>query len=129
MKCGKQGYYTRDYKQGQKTNIVKGISMLYNKEKLKGIKECIIKSFIFCYNDYCLIHQEAKYGVSYQLQKLKLDVLKGTEEADLLQEIDQDLIATFNKVLAAVVLQEYARAANNAKREALVAAYQGSENY
>ena len=48
---------------------------------------------------------------------------------DLLQEIDQDLIATFNKILAAVVLQEYTRAANNAKREALVAAYQGSENH
>ena len=38
-------------------------------------------------------------------------------------------MATFNKVLAAVVLQEYTRAANNAKREVLVAAYQRSENY
>ena len=38
-------------------------------------------------------------------------------------------MATFNKVLAAVVLQEYAKAANNAKKEVLVAAYQGSENY
>ena len=41
--------------------------MLYNKEELKGIKECTIKSFAFCYNDYYLIHQEAKYGVSYWL--------------------------------------------------------------
>ena len=78
--------------------------MLYNKEKLKGIKEYIIKSFVFCYNNYYLTHQEAKYSVSYWPQKLKLDILKGTEEADLLQEIDQDLIATFNKVLAVVVL-------------------------
>ena len=38
-------------------------------------------------------------------------------------------MATFNKISAAVVLQEYARVANNAKREALVAAYQGLENY
>ena len=38
-------------------------------------------------------------------------------------------MATFNKVLAAVVLQEYTRAAKNTKREVLVAAYQGSENY
>ena len=44
-------------------------------------------------------------------------------------EINQDLIATFNKVLAAVVLQEYARAAKNTKRKALVTAYQGLENY
>ena len=43
--------------------------------------------------------------------------------------MDQDPIATFNKVLAVVVLQEYARAANNTKREASVAAYQGLENY
>ena len=58
--------------------------MLYNKEKLKGIREYIIKGFAFCYNDYYLIYQEAKYGVSYQPQKLKLDVFKGTKEADLL---------------------------------------------
>ena len=32
-------------------------------------------------------------------------------------------MATFNKILAAIVLQEYARAANNTKREALIAAY------
>ena len=103
--------------------------MLYSKEKLKGIRKCIIKSFIFYYNDYCQTHQKAKYGVSYWPQEPKLDVLKGTKEANLLQEIDQDLIATFNKVLAAVVLQEYARVAKNAKREASVAAYQGLENY
>ena len=103
--------------------------MLYNKEKLKGIKEYTIKSFIFCYNNYYPTHQEAKYGINYWLQELKLNILKGTKEADLLQEIDQDLIATFNKVLAAVVLQEYARAAKNAKKEVLVAAYQELENY
>ena len=38
-------------------------------------------------------------------------------------------MATFNKVLAVVVLQEYTRAANNTKKKALVAAYQGLENY
>ena len=38
-------------------------------------------------------------------------------------------MATFNKVLAVVVFQEYIRAAKNAKREVLVAAYQGLENY
>ena len=38
-------------------------------------------------------------------------------------EINQDLIDIFNKVLAVVVLQKYIKAANNAKREILVAAY------
>ena len=32
-------------------------------------------------------------------------------------------MAIFNKVLAVIVLQEYTRAANNTKKEALVAAY------
>ena len=38
-------------------------------------------------------------------------------------------MATFNKVLAAVVFQKYTRAAKNTKRVVLVAAYQGSENH
>ena len=38
-------------------------------------------------------------------------------------------MATFNEVSAAVVLQEYARAAENAEREVSVAAYQGLENH
>ena len=67
MKYKKQGYYTKDYRQGQRTNTVKGTSILYNKEKLKGIKEYIIKSFTFCYNNYYLTHQKAKYSISYQL--------------------------------------------------------------
>ena len=67
IKYKKQGYYAKDYRQGQRTNIVKDISILYSKKKLKGIKKYIIKSFAFCYNNYYLIHQEAKYGASYQL--------------------------------------------------------------
>ena len=58
--------------------------MLYSKEKLKGIKDCIIKSFIFYYNNYYPIHQEAQYSASYQPQELKLDVLKGIKEVNLL---------------------------------------------
>ena len=103
--------------------------MLYNKEKLKGIRKCIIKSFAFYYNNYYPIYQEAKYSASYQLQEPKLDAFKGIKEADLLQKIDQDLIAIFNKVLIVLVLQEYIRAAKKTKREVLVAAYQGLENY
>ena len=67
IKYKKQRYYTKDYRQGQRINIVKGTSILYNKEKLKGIRECIIKSFIFCYNNYYPTYQEVKYSVSYWL--------------------------------------------------------------
>ena len=38
-------------------------------------------------------------------------------------------MATFNKVLAKAILQEYTQAANYAEKKALVAAYQGLENY
>ena len=38
-------------------------------------------------------------------------------------------MATFNKILAKAILQEYIQAANYAEREVLVAAYQGLENY
>ena len=38
-------------------------------------------------------------------------------------------MATFNKVLAKAILQEYARAANYTEREILVAAYWGLKNY
>ena len=67
IKYKKQRHFIRDYRQGQRTNTVKGTSMLYSKEKLKGIREYIIKSFIFYYNNYYPTHQEAKYGISYQL--------------------------------------------------------------
>ena len=62
--------------------------MLYNKKKLKGIRKYIIKSFIFYYNNYYLIYQEAKYGINYQPQELKLDIFKGTKEVNLLQKIN-----------------------------------------
>ena len=38
-------------------------------------------------------------------------------------------MATFNKVSAKAILQEYTQAADYAEREILVAAYQGLENY
>ena len=38
-------------------------------------------------------------------------------------------MATFNKILAVVVFQKYARVAKNTNREVLVVAYQGLKNY
>ena len=38
-------------------------------------------------------------------------------------------MGTFNKVLATAILQEYTQVADYIKREVLVAAYQGLENY
>jgi hypothetical protein len=129
MKCGRQGHFARDCKQGQRTDAAKGTSKPQSREEIKGTRECTIQSFAFCYNDHCPVHQDAKYGASYWPQEPKSDRLKGTEEEDLLWEIDQDPMATFNEVSAKAILQEYARAADYAEREASVAAYQGSENH
>ena len=64
-----------------------------------------------------------------EVREPKTDKLKGTEEKYLLQELDQDPIATFNSILAKVAIQEYIQAADNIKAKALVVAYQGLENY
>ena len=56
IKYKKQGYYIKDCKQGQGTNTAKNTSILQGKSKIKAIREYIIKSFIFCYNNYCLVH-------------------------------------------------------------------------
>ena len=56
MKCERQGHFTKDCKQGQRTNIVKGISKPQNREEIKGIREYIIMSFIFCYNNHSLVY-------------------------------------------------------------------------
>ena len=42
MKCGKQGYFIKDYRQGQRTNTVKNTSKFQSREKIKGIREYII---------------------------------------------------------------------------------------
>ena len=49
--------------------MVKGTrSLEYNNADigiLYGTKECLIKHFIFYYNNACRIYKDAKYGVSY----------------------------------------------------------------
>ena len=54
--------------------------------------------------------------------------LRVPKKKNPLQEINQDLIAIFNSVLAKVVIQEYIRVTKNIENEVLVAAYQGLEN-
>ena len=57
-------------------------------EELKGTKECSIRSFIFCYNNICLIYKDIKYKASYWLQELKLNKLRGIKEQDRLYKLD-----------------------------------------
>ena len=47
---------------------------------LRGIKEYLIRSFVFCYNNACRIYKDAKYSVSYWLQELVSIGYRGTNE-------------------------------------------------
>ena len=49
---------------------------------LHRTRECLIKHFVFCYNNIYQIYKDAKYGVSYWPQELELKELKGTRELD-----------------------------------------------
>ena len=40
----------------------------------------MIKNFAFCYNNYCLVYEEAKYSASYQPQELTENKFQGTRE-------------------------------------------------
>ena len=51
-------------------------------EELKGTKGCMLKHFVFCYNNRCPVHKEAKYGANYWPQELSPDQFRGTEEGD-----------------------------------------------
>ena len=61
-------------------------------EKLKGIQECKIKHFTFCYDNKCLIYEKAKYNAGYWLQELSLDQFKGIlKDGENLYDIGIDL--------------------------------------
>ena len=82
MNYKKKGHYTRDYKDSQSTNIVKGTIIPREVKEFKGTRGYIVKYFAFYYNNRCYIYKEAKYRVSYQPQELKPKSFKGIEEID-----------------------------------------------
>ena len=83
----KQSHYARDCRQNQSIRAIKGTitprpSNPKQFKELKGTKGCIIKHFAFCYNNKCLVHEEAKYSVSYWPQKPSLKQFKNTKKKD-----------------------------------------------
>ena len=64
MGCGKKGYYIKDYR-SKDVYIVKGTNMLKDNNRVKSIRECLIKHFAFCYNNAYRIYKDAKYSISY----------------------------------------------------------------
>ena len=87
-------------------------------EELKGIKECAVKHFVFCYNNSCQVYKEAKYGASYWPQEPESEKLKEMEEEDRLWELKQNPIDTFSpESVKMLIMQEYNRATGNTKNK------------
>ena len=49
-------------------------------KEARNIKGCLIRSFIFYYNNICQVYKKAKYSINYQLQELKLKEFRGTNK-------------------------------------------------
>ena len=62
MKCGRKGYFIKDYKGGQQNYAVKGTNILRDDDWVKVIRECLIKYFAFYYNSECKVYKDAKYS-------------------------------------------------------------------
>ena len=60
--------------------MFRGITTPQATEELKSIQKYTLKHFTFCYNNACLIYEEAKYGVSYWLQEPHPSQFKGTNK-------------------------------------------------
>jgi hypothetical protein len=67
MKCGKKSHFIRECGTAQRKplrfkNRAQNKGILEDDNRIKGIRECLIKHFIFCYNSACTVHKDAKYS-------------------------------------------------------------------
>ena len=60
--------------------------MLRDNDRVKVIRECLIKHFAFYYNSTCRVHKDAKYGTEWQPQELKPNHTKAIRELDNKQD-------------------------------------------
>jgi hypothetical protein len=67
MKCGKKGHFIREcgITQGKPLgfkNRAQSKSILEDNNRIKGIRECMIKYFTFYYNSTCAVYENTKYS-------------------------------------------------------------------
>jgi hypothetical protein len=67
IKCGKKGHFVKEYGtvQGKLLgfrNRAQNKGTLKDNNRIKGIRECLIKYFTFYYNSTCTVHKDTKYG-------------------------------------------------------------------
>jgi hypothetical protein len=72
IKYGKKGHFIRECGtvQGKPLkfkNRAQNKGILEDDNRIKGIKECLIKHFAFCYNSIYTVYKDTKYSVSWWL--------------------------------------------------------------
>ena len=67
MKCSRKGYFTKDCKGSQQNHTVKGTNILRDNNRVKAIREYLIKYFTFYYNSACKVYKDAKYSIGWWL--------------------------------------------------------------
>jgi hypothetical protein len=80
IKYSKKGYFIKEcgIVQGKLLrfkNRAQSKSTLEDNNQIKGIRECLIKHFAFCYNSAYTVHKDTKYSVIIQLYT-QLKVIK-----------------------------------------------------
>ena len=76
------------------TRPAEGIYIQRDNGILQGIKECLINSFAYYYNNAYRIYKDAKYGASYQPQELLLSKFRETNKLAYRSDIKDN---KFNK--------------------------------
>jgi hypothetical protein len=67
IKYGKKGHFIRECGIAQEKplefkNRAQNKGILEDDNRIKGIRECLIKHFAFCYNSAYTVHKDAKYS-------------------------------------------------------------------
>ena len=66
-KIQQKGHFAKNCKRGQQNYTVKGTNILRDDNRVKVIRECLIKHFTFYYNSACRVYKDAKYGIGWWL--------------------------------------------------------------
>jgi hypothetical protein len=54
-------------------NKAQSKSISENNNQIKGMRECTIKHFTFCYNSTYIVYKDTKYGTGWWLEELILN--------------------------------------------------------
>jgi hypothetical protein len=70
IKYSKKGHFVKKCGIAQRKplgfkNRAQNKGILEDNNRIKGMRECLIKHFIFCYNSTCTVYKDTKYGTGW----------------------------------------------------------------